>query len=261
MSTDRLPLLKEIEKFLVLKAASKEGDTKSIFGRPATFRSGKWKVDDAGAKKEPEGKKEPSTSEKFTDLLIETPDDEYNEFAKKTLSQVDEDFTDTFFEYLTDSESINGALREGGEHEAIKPLDDAFDQLPINGKDVPTLYRGGVLKNEIFNNLKAGDTISDKAFMSTTSQRETGEAFVDQAFEDLSEFGNVEDFESVLFVIDKGDGNFKALPLSTFDEEFSEELEFLLKRDSKFRVDKIGKTEFGLNEITMTILEEGALNE
>ncbi len=236
-----LPLLKEIEKYLVLKA--KEGDKKSIFGRPATFRSGEWIIDDSGSAKEPEDKNEkPKESESIQDLPNHTEDEKYGGLSNRVLSSVDLDLVPSLSSYMDNSFDINGSLRgftggatsESDLEKQIADLDKAFEQASLSG-DVPILWRGALMNKSVLSKLTNGDVIKDKSFLSTSSDKETANDFMEQA-----DFAAADEETPVLFKIITSSGR-KVLPLANLSEEWSFQKEILLNRDSELKVFNIKK--------------------
>ncbi|MDY6894438.1 MAG: ADP-ribosyltransferase, partial [Thermotogota bacterium] len=123
--------------------------------------------------------------------------------------------------------AINKRLREGLEMpDKLKEIVDSLDKSFKETDKKQTVYRGVTVSGDELkklSSLKEGDIYSDKAYISTSMDKEEADIF---AFDDKNSFT----FE---IEIPKGA---KALDLSETSELMKDEKELLLPKDSKFEI-------------------------
>lgn len=123
--------------------------------------------------------------------------------------------------------SLNQSLRKGNTRDKsiIKNIDSSFDKSQLKHDiELKRVVGGEVLK--FFDNLKEGDIYSDKAYVSTTISSDTVKKFSSN--------------NSVELIIKAKRGR-KAIPMHNIGDEnvkkiYDDEYEFLLPRDSKFKI-------------------------
>lgn len=123
-------------------------------------------------------------------------------------------------------QAINNALRSGsGKHsETIRRIDEGFNYFGQNSSKRQLVYRG-VEKFEAVDNLKVGDILTDKAFVSTTQNKSVAEEFAHSGGYLLE------------ITIPAGANYIDMESIEGFDQsKMHEESELLLERNAQFKV-------------------------
>lgn len=152
-----------------------------------------------------------------------------------TTSQNPEYGQSAVFEYVNNSNSLNMALRADADFAneqfgpLIRDLDETMSRTP-NITESITVYRGlagGDNLPEGFDGLQAGDVFSDSAFVSTSLSPNSAIDFA------------IRGDSGIVFEIKvpaNSEGIFPNSWLGIDDNDFFDEFEFLLPRDSQFKV-------------------------
>lgn len=188
-----------------------------------------------------------STLSDFDDA-VRDPENErpsYEEMQELSISQKPEYGQSAVFGYVNDSRGVNTALRENPESaertygNLISEMDETMVRTP-NITESITVYRGvrgGDELPEVFQNLEEGDVFSDSAFVSTSLSPTSALGFAG--------IYNAPETQGIVFEIvvpANSEGIFPNSWLGLDGNNFASELEFLLPRDSQFKlISKEGK--------------------
>lgn len=189
------------------------------------------------------------SSNKYKDLNKleeEEYDKVYNELATYSMYdwKLNKGEKNAIEDYTTESVDYNDYLREGKPYttysddydEVIDKISRVIDKYEL--KDNIKVFR--VSDNQLIKNAKVGDIVSDKAFISTTP-------FKASLYDYKKKWGAFKDYNyEILVPKGKGRGAYIA-PYSHFG--YSEE-EFLLQKDSKFKVVSINGKNIKLELLT-----------
>ena len=166
------------------------------------------------------------------------------EMLELSTSQKPEYGQGAVFEYVNNSTGVNNALRDNPESaeqiygNLISELDETMVRTPNITRSI-TVYRGVRGGDnefddnlpEVFRNIETGDVFSDSAFVSTSLSPTQGL--------DFAGILNEPDTHGIMLEIKvprNSEGIFPNSWLGTEDNRFADELEFLLPRNSQFKV-------------------------
>jgi len=187
-----------------------------------------------------------------------TGDKEYDNASKESLSYLKDESLKRLRFYVGDSSEINDLLRGKNIYAkkdrlkriklAIKEIDQAFDEAPINSKQLSQLYRGGFINKKTLDSYSKNVKFKDASFISTSLNLDIAKGF-------LNKLVMKEDIVPVLFKIKKFKNDCKALPISSLGPvAYYSEKEFLLNRNTEFTVlDKKFNKEKNHWELTLSV--------
>jgi len=163
----------------------------------------------------------------------------YEEMLELSTSQKPEYGQSAVFGYVNDSRGVNNTLRENPASaeraygNLISEMDETMVRTPNITQSI-TVYRGvrgGDELPESFQDLEEGDVFSDSAFVSTSLSPTSALGFAG--------IYNAPETQGVVFEIKvpaNSEGIFPNSWLGTDGNNFASELEFLLPRDTQFKV-------------------------
>lgn len=177
--------------------------------------------------------------------IVKDQKDFNSDFQKLVLSDYD-NFAATS-EYIKNSNYTNNSLRKGKETKESKIIDKIFDKIKPIKKDM-TIHRGFSLSNENLKDILKKKKFINKAFTSTTVDKETAGKFAEDHYLNnrsqtpvvmtvkVPKGSKVLEMNEMLPILD--DANM----LDSYESKsFSGEGEILLNRDSKFKIVKANR--------------------